>query len=96
VERRISSTVTLPKQHRPAEAWLRLRHPAGARPSRVHIDGRRDGAERILGQDVRVVLGVSDMSRPVKVIAQYDRPRRPRAGQGTGLAMETGKWAERG
>ncbi|UCG48291.1 MAG: hypothetical protein JSU94_00660, partial [Phycisphaerales bacterium] len=71
-EGRISATVTLPTRTPPAGAWLRLRHPAGAGPSRVYIDNRRLGAERILGQDIRLVPGVGDISRPVELIAEYD------------------------
>jgi len=76
---KIYATVTLPGRPHVclsqtsvgAEVWLRLRHPQGFGPNKVCINGQPVGTERVVGQDIRLVPGVKDLSRPVEVTAEY-------------------------
>ena len=68
---KIQATVSLPTRSGPREAWLRLRHPLGHRLRAVYIDGQLVEPERIVGEDIRLIPGVSDTSRPVEVTAEY-------------------------
>ncbi|MHB1033707.1 MAG: hypothetical protein ACYC35_01255 [Pirellulales bacterium] len=70
---RIHATVQLPTRNPPREVWLRLRHPKGSLPTRVLIGGKPVAPERIVGEDVRLVPGESDLARPVEVTAEYGR-----------------------
>lgn len=68
---RILAELSLPKRNPPSEVWLRLRHPQGKHPRRVSINGKLVELERIVGSDIRIVPGEKDLSRPVKVKAEY-------------------------
>lgn len=68
---RIHATVTLPRRNPPAETWLRLRHPTGKTPARVLVGGTPVAPERVVGEDIRLVPGVGDTSKPVEVTAEY-------------------------
>ena len=70
-EGRISAQVTLPKRNPPAEVWLRLRHPHGKRPRSVLVNGEAIKPERIVGDDIRLLPGVKDFSKPVRVVAEF-------------------------
>jgi hypothetical protein len=67
----IHATVNLPTRAVPREVWLRLRHPLGQRPRAVTINNHLMEAERIVGEDIRLVPGVDDASRPLKITAEY-------------------------
>ena len=74
VERgRIHATVALPRRNPPTEVWLRLRHPDGRLPVRVIVQGTEVTADRVAGEDIRLVPGVPDPSRPVEVTAEYPK-----------------------
>ncbi len=68
---RITATLQIPTRTPPKEVWLRLRHPADLKPTRVFVNDRPLPADNILGQDIRLVPGTEDLSKPVKVVALY-------------------------
>lgn len=68
---RIAATVQIPTRTPPKEVWLRLRHPAGLEPTQVYVNNRPLGKDSIIGQDIRLVPEVEDLSRPVEVAALY-------------------------
>jgi hypothetical protein len=68
---KIFAELSLPKLKRPSEVWLRLRHPEGKHPHRVSINGKPVEPERVIGDDIRIVSGIKDLSRPVQVVAEY-------------------------
>jgi len=72
---RILATVQVPKRQAPKEVWLRLRHPQGLTPSRVVINDRPLPADRIIGENIRLLPGDLDITRPVEVLAEYAYPR---------------------
>jgi hypothetical protein len=71
-EGKITATVTMPERRRPSEVWLRLRHPEGARPSRVYVNGRPARSGQIVGEDVQLVGGTVETSGEVEVTAEYE------------------------
>ncbi len=68
---KILAELSLPKRKRPSEVWLRLRHPQGKHPRRVSINGKTIEPERIVDDDIRIVPGIKNLSRPVQVVAEY-------------------------
>jgi len=68
---RILVELSLPERNPPTEVWLRLRHPQEKLPRRVSINVKPVGPERIVGNDIRIVPGVEELSRPVKIAAEY-------------------------
>lgn len=68
---RIRARLQIPTQTPPKEVWLRLRHPAGLRPSRVLVNGRVLPADCVLGEDIRLPLNDIDLTNRVEVVAEY-------------------------
>lgn len=68
---RIRATVRLPMRNPPSQVWLRLRHPQGRLPTRVLINGHPAEPERIVGPDIRLVPGLTDLATPVQVTAVF-------------------------
>jgi hypothetical protein len=72
-EGRIYAELSLPARNPPSEVWLRLRHPESRPPIRVLVNERVIEPERIVGSDIRLLPGVENLSRPVRVVAEYER-----------------------
>ncbi len=70
-EGRIVATVTVPTRSVPNVVWLRLRHPAGRWPARVLVNGRLWDAERVVGENIRLLPGDVDPKQPIDVVAEY-------------------------
>ncbi len=69
---RIEAAVNIPDRNPPAEVWLRLRHPAGLSPVRVLVNDQAWPAERIIGQDIRLLPASGlDISKPISIVAEY-------------------------
>ena len=68
---RIYATVCLPTRSPPSQVWLRIRHPQGRRLRRVLINGRSVEPERIVGPDIRLAPGLTDLSSAVEIQAEY-------------------------
>ncbi len=68
---RITATVQIPTRTPPKEVWLRLRHPADLKPKQVFVNNRPIASDSLLGQDIRLLPGVEDLSRPVEVVAVF-------------------------
>jgi hypothetical protein len=67
----IQAEVHLPTRNPPSQVWLRLRHPQGRQPTRVLINGHPVEPERIVGPDIRLPSGPTDLSTLLKVRAVY-------------------------
>lgn len=70
---RIRATVAIPGRNVPKNVWLRLRHLEGKQPVRVRINGKALSGDRIIGEDIRLVPGETDASRPLEVVAEYSK-----------------------
>ncbi|MGQ9651949.1 MAG: hypothetical protein ACUVXJ_17740 [Phycisphaerae bacterium] len=68
---RIIATVQIPTRTSPREVWLRLRHPADLKPVEVFVNHRPLTPDNLMGQDIRLVPGVEDLSKPVEVVAVF-------------------------
>lgn len=69
----IRATVDLPTDREASQIWLRLRHPQGEHPTRVMVNGADWPAERIVGEDILLSPANLDRSKPVNVVAHYER-----------------------
>jgi hypothetical protein len=70
-QHRIRASLQVPPKVPPKEVWLRLRHPAGKRPTRVLVNGRALPANSLSGEDIRLVPGEADLTKRVEVVAEY-------------------------
>jgi len=68
---RITATIRIPTRTPPKEVWLRLRHPADLKPTEVFVNDRPIAPGNLLGQDIRLVPGIEDLSTPVEVTAVF-------------------------
>ncbi|UCD28694.1 MAG: hypothetical protein JSV03_16720 [Planctomycetota bacterium] len=67
----IYAEVTLPTRNPPKEMWLRLRHPQAKTPKQVLIDDKVIDFDLVAGEDISIIPGAKDVSRSIKIRAEY-------------------------
>jgi hypothetical protein len=70
-QRRIRALLQIPREVPPKEVWLRLRHPAGQRPTRVLVNGRVVPPSDVSGEDIRLTPDRVDAAKRVEIVAEY-------------------------
>ncbi len=66
-----TATITPPACTPPREMWLRLRHPEKRVPAAVFVNDTKLGADRSIGEDIRLSPGDADARGTITVTARY-------------------------